>query len=118
MLGCRYNVMERGGPLHLSWAHALFIAAATYNFLLIPQLQTVMMHVLLNGYGWGGLYETDADFKAPFGGNAPSGSVATALGKTGCLLSECSSLVSVCVCTNVHEHEHGHANGTGVRSGQ
>lgn len=44
---------------------------------------------------WGALYETDADFRAPFGGTPPEGSVATALGKTGCLLPECSSLVTV-----------------------
>lgn len=47
----RWNVMERGGPLHLSWAHALFVAAATHSFLQIPQMETVMLHCLLNGFG-------------------------------------------------------------------
>eukprot|EP00729_Bicosta_minor_P018458 gene18458-32957_t len=95
MIVTEWNVMERGGPLHLSWAHALFVAAATHSFLQIPQMETVMLHCLLNGFGWGALYETDADFRAPFGGTPPEGSVATALGKTGCLLPECSSLVTV-----------------------
>jgi hypothetical protein len=31
MMVTEYNVMERAGPLHLTWAHALFIAAVRYT---------------------------------------------------------------------------------------
>jgi hypothetical protein len=50
-----------------------------------------MLHVLLNGFGWGGLYETSNDFIP--GGTPPAGSAATATGvKNGCLVPECSNL--------------------------
>ena len=72
--------MERCGPYKLSWAHALFVAAGTLTMLQVPQLDAALLHVLLNGFGWGALYETDADFAGPFGGAPPAGSAATACG--------------------------------------
>eukprot|EP00936_MAST-01D_sp_MAST-1D-sp1_P002946 g2946.t1 len=89
-----YNVMERAGPLKLTWLHALFTVATALNLLSIRQVEGVLLHVLLNGYGWGALYETDADFAGPFGGQPPPGSAATAVGQAGCLVDACSSLVT------------------------
>ena len=66
-----YNVMERAGPLKLTWLHALFTVATALNLLSIRQVEGVLLHVLLNGYGWGALYETDADFAGPFRGQPP-----------------------------------------------
>jgi hypothetical protein len=90
MLITEYNVMERAGPLKLSWAHALFIASAALNLLAVPAVDSVMLHVLLNGFGWGALYETSDDFTAT--GAAPAGSARTAIGKHGCLIAACASL--------------------------
>ena len=87
-----YNVMERAGPLKLTWLHALFTACAALNMLSVRQVDGVLLHVLLNGFGWGALYETDADFTGPFGGKPPPGSAATAVGQVGCLVEACSSL--------------------------
>lgn len=89
-----YNVMERAGPLKLSWLHALFCAATALALLSVPQVDGAMLHVLLNGFGWGALYETDADFRGPFGGQPPPGSSATALGRVGCLVPACKELVT------------------------
>ena len=91
MIITEYNVMERAGPFKSSWAHALFISAAALNLLAIPQVDAVLLHVLLNGYGWGALYETTNDFEPD--GTPPAGSAATGIG-TGdrCLLSECMHL--------------------------
>jgi len=88
------NVMDRAGPLKLSWLHGLFMSAAVFNLMSIPQVDAVLLHVLLNGYGWGALYETESDFQGPFGGAPPSGSMATALGKIGCLVASCQNIVT------------------------
>ena len=90
MVITEYNVMERAGPFKLSWAHALFIASAALNLLAVDAVDSVMLHVLLNGFGWGALYETTNDFTSA--GVAPRGSSATGIGKDGCLLAECMSL--------------------------
>ena len=45
----------RAGPFKLSWAHAMFIGCAALNLLSVRAMDTVMLHVLLNGYGWGAL---------------------------------------------------------------
>jgi hypothetical protein len=82
--------MERAGPLKLSWAHALFISAMAINLLSIPQMDAVLLHVLLNGFGWGALYETTNDF-AP-SGVPPPGSSRTSIGRNGCLIEACSHL--------------------------
>ena len=94
MIVTEYNVMERAGPLKLTWLHALFTAATAFNLLAVPAIDSVLLHVLLNGFGWGALYETDADFRGPFGGTPPPGSSATAVGKTGCLVDDCVALVT------------------------
>ena len=49
------NVMERAGPLKLSWLHGLFMSATVFNLLSVRQIDAVLLHVLLNGYGWGAL---------------------------------------------------------------
>ena len=85
-----YNVMERAGPIKLSWAHALFMAAGALTLLGVPQVDAALLHVLLNGWGWGGLYDTTNDFQ--LGGVPPPGSAATAVGNVGCLIPECSGL--------------------------
>ena len=90
MVITEYNVMERAGPFKLSWAHALFIASAALNLLAVDAVDSVMLHVLLNGFGWGALYETTNDFTSA--GVPPRGSSATGIGKDGCLLAECMSL--------------------------
>lgn len=89
-----YNVMERAGPFKLSWAHGLFIVAAALNMLSVPAVDAVLLHCLLNGYGWGGLYETTADLEV--GGGTPSaGSAETAQGTgQGCLIAGCQGLVT------------------------
>ena len=95
MVITEYNVMERAGPFKLSWAHALFIAAAVLNLLGVNAVDSVMLHCLLNGYGWGALYETTADFQ-PGGGTPPHGSAGTAQGTgQGCLIAGCQGLVTV-----------------------
>jgi hypothetical protein len=94
MIVTEYNVMERAGPLKLTWLHALFTAATAFNLLAVPAVDAVLLHVLLNGFGWGALYETDADFKGPFGGTPPPGSAATAVGKSGCEVGACAALVT------------------------
>ena len=58
-----YNMMERAGPIKLSWAHALFMAAGALTLLGVPQVDAALLHVLLNGWGWGGLYDTSNDFQ-------------------------------------------------------
>eukprot|EP01052_Picozoa_sp_SAG31_P043575 SAG31_NODE_7305_length_1724_cov_1.775385_2_plen_268_part_00 len=55
MVVTEYNVMERAGPFKLSWAHAMFVGSAVLNLLSVRQMDTAMLHVLLNGYGWGAL---------------------------------------------------------------
>ncbi len=90
-----WNVMERAGPLKLSWLHAVFIASGALHMLSEPRVEAALLHVLLNGYGWGALYETSADFDGPFGGTPPPGSTATALGQTGCLVSACQGLTTM-----------------------
>ena len=84
--------MERSGPIKLSWAHALFVLATMYNFLAVPQLDAVLLHVLLNGWGWGALYETTDDFVPT--GTPPAGSSPTAVSPSsgGCLVPECTGL--------------------------
>ena len=53
------------------------------------QIDAVLMHVLLNGWGWGALYETTADFSTDHG-EPPAGSSATAVGTgEGCLVPAC-----------------------------
>ena len=37
--------MERAGPVKLSWAHALLVAAMAMNLLAIPQMDAVLLHV-------------------------------------------------------------------------
>jgi hypothetical protein len=49
LLVTEWNVMERVGPVKLSWAHALFAAAAALTMLGVEQLDGVCMHVLLDG---------------------------------------------------------------------
>ena len=94
MIVTEYNVMERAGPLKLTWLHALFTAATAFNLLAVPEVDAVLLHVLLNGFGWGALYETNADFDGPFGGTPPPGSKATAIGKTGCKVDACAALAT------------------------
>lgn len=48
-------LLSRAGPFKLSWAHAMFVASATLNLLSVRAMDTIMLHVLLNGYGWGAL---------------------------------------------------------------
>ena len=52
-----------------------FIASAALNLLAVDAVDSVMLHVLLNGFGWGALYETTNDFTsagvAPRGRRAP-----------------------------------------------
>ena len=88
------NMMERAGPIKLSWLHGLFMASTFFNLLSIRQVDGILLHVLLNGYGWGALYETDSDFHGPFGGIPPSGSMDTALGKVGCLVPACATITT------------------------
>jgi len=88
-----YNMMERAGPLKLSWAHGLFVASMALNMLAVPQLDAALMHVLLNGFGWGALYCSTNDFVAG-SGRTPPGSQFTGTGKIGCLIPECQSLTS------------------------
>ena len=91
MIVTEYNVMERAGPVKLSWAHALFVSAAAYTLLALDQVDAVLLHVLLNGFGWGALYETTSDFTP--GGTPPAGSAATAVGVAGgCLVPACAHL--------------------------
>ena len=79
----------------LSWAHALFIVAAALNLLSVPAVDSVLLHCLLNGYGWGALYETTADFQTG-GGTPPAGSAGTAQGTDqGCLIGGCEGLITV-----------------------
>ena len=92
MLITEWNVMERSGPIKLSWAHALMTASMTYNLIGIKQVVGVCMHVLLNGWGWGALYETTSDF-VPTGTPPPgSGNTADAPKNGGCLIAPCLSL--------------------------
>ena len=51
MIVTETNVMERAGPLKLSWLHGLFMATTVFNIMSIPQVDAVLLHVLLNGYG-------------------------------------------------------------------
>ena len=54
-------------------------------------MDAVLLHVLLKGFGWGGLYETSGDFEP--NGTPPPGSAATAVGQqSGCLVDGCSHL--------------------------
>jgi hypothetical protein len=53
MFHANFNSVQ--GPVKLSWAHALFTAATVFNFLANPQIEAVLLHVLLNGFGWGEL---------------------------------------------------------------
>ena len=55
MVVTEYNVMERAGPFKLSWAHAMFVGSCVLNLLSVRQMDTAMLHVLLDGYGWGAL---------------------------------------------------------------
>ena len=90
-----YNVMERAGPFKLSWAHALFIVASTMHMLSVPAVDAVLLHCLLNGFGWGALYETTADFERG-GGVPPKGSSATAQSPgQGCLIAGCQGLFTM-----------------------
>jgi len=41
----------------------MFVGSAVLNMLAVRAMDTVMLHVLLNGYGWGALYETTNDFQ-------------------------------------------------------
>ena len=52
MVVTEYNVMERAGPFKLSWAHAMFVGSCVLNLLSVRQMDTAMLHVLLDGYGW------------------------------------------------------------------
>lgn len=93
LLVTEWNLMERAGPVKLSWAHALMAATATLVMLGVAQLDGTLLHVLLNGFGWGALYETSHDLE--YGGTPPAGSAATALGKgDGCVIPECTGLAT------------------------
>ena len=57
-----YNIIQWPGgptqnPVFLSWAHALVVTASALHLMRIPNLDTCMMHTLLNGWGWGAIFQ-------------------------------------------------------------
>ena len=95
MLATEYNVMDRVGPFKLTWLHAMFVGATAFNLLSAPQVDGALLHVLLNGWGWGALYETSNDFVGGKGGGKPyPGWSNTAVGGRGCLIPACGHLAT------------------------